>query len=105
MVEVELASDKPVAMICARLCDIHPDGASERVSYGLLNLTHRESHEHPSALQPGRRYRVRVRPSHLLPSPSSRSLLRWCATQRAPPVPYDENLSAGTIWSTAGAES
>ena len=34
-VELELASDKPVAMICARLCDIHPDGASERVGYGL----------------------------------------------------------------------
>ncbi|HXV26035.1 MAG TPA: CocE/NonD family hydrolase [Alphaproteobacteria bacterium] len=60
VVDVELTSDRPVAMIAARLCDIHPDGVSERVSYGLLNLTHRESHEHPSPLVPGRRYRVRV---------------------------------------------
>jgi hypothetical protein len=30
------------------------------VTYGLLNLTHRESHENPELLEPGRRYRVRV---------------------------------------------
>ncbi|MCI0429629.1 MAG: CocE/NonD family hydrolase [Rhodospirillales bacterium] len=60
VLELELASDRPVAMVAARLCDIHPDGTSERVSYGLLNLTHRESHEEPSPLEPGRRYRVRV---------------------------------------------
>ncbi len=65
VVELELTSDRPVAMIAARLCDIHPDGASERVSYGLLNLTHRESHEHPSALEPRRRYRVRVPLNHI----------------------------------------
>jgi uncharacterized protein len=59
-VELEVASDRPVAMIAVRLCDVHPDGVSERVSYGLLNLTHRESHEQPSPLQPGRRYRIRV---------------------------------------------
>jgi uncharacterized protein len=58
--ELEVAADKPVAMVAVRLCDIHPDGTSERVSYGLLNLTHRESHEHPAPLDPGRRYRVRV---------------------------------------------
>ena len=36
-VELEVSSDRPVAMVAARLCDIHPDGTSERVSYGLLN--------------------------------------------------------------------
>jgi hypothetical protein len=30
------------------------------VSYGVLNLAHRESHEHPTPLEPGRRVRVRV---------------------------------------------
>jgi uncharacterized protein len=29
-----------------------------RVTYGLLNLTHRDSHEHPEPLEPGRRYLV-----------------------------------------------
>ena len=31
-----------------------------RVTYGLLNLTHRDSHEHPQPLEPGVRHRVRV---------------------------------------------
>jgi uncharacterized protein len=55
-----LSSDKPNAFLCARLCDVAPDGASLRVTYGLLNLTHRESHEHPEPLDPDRRYSVRL---------------------------------------------
>jgi len=43
-----------------RLCDVAPDGASVLVSWGLLNLTHRDSDEHPESLEPGRRYRVTV---------------------------------------------
>ena len=31
-----------------------------RVSYGVLNLTHRESHEQPALLATGERYRVRI---------------------------------------------
>ena len=34
---------------------------STRVTYGVLNLTHRDSDEHPEPLEPGRRYRVSVR--------------------------------------------
>jgi len=59
--EFEIASDKPVAQIVARLCDISPDGASRRVSYGVLNLTHRDSHEAPEKLTPGVFYRVRLK--------------------------------------------
>ena len=43
-----------------RLCDVHPCGESLRVSYGVLNLTHRDCHETPAPLVPGRRYQVRV---------------------------------------------
>jgi predicted acyl esterase len=57
---VELASDKPVAHLVARLCDVHPSGESLRVSYGILNLAHRDSDEAPTPLVPGRRYRVRL---------------------------------------------
>ena len=60
VVELELSANRPQAMVAVRLCDVFPDGASTRVTYGLLNLTHRDSHEHPSPLEPGRRYRVRV---------------------------------------------
>ena len=58
--DLVVAVDRPVALIAARLSDVAPDGAATRVSYGLLNLTHRDSHEHPTPLQPGRRYRVRL---------------------------------------------
>ena len=61
VVELELASDKPQALICVRLSDVLPSGAATRVSYGLLNLTHRDSHERPEPLVPGKTYRVRVK--------------------------------------------
>jgi uncharacterized protein len=57
---LELSSDKPNALLCTRLCDVAPGGATLRVTYGLLNLTHRDSHEHPEPLEPGRRYTVRL---------------------------------------------
>ncbi len=60
VVELELASQKPAAMIAVRLEDVAPDGASTLVTYGLLNLAHRDSHEHPQALVPGQTYRVKV---------------------------------------------
>jgi uncharacterized protein len=57
---LEASSDRPNAFLCARLCDVAQGGASLRVTYGLLNLTHRASHEHPEPLEPGRRYLVRL---------------------------------------------
>jgi len=61
MLELEVAADKPVAMVAVRLSDVAPDDKATRVTYGLLNLTHRESSESPSPLVPGRRYRVVVK--------------------------------------------
>jgi putative CocE/NonD family hydrolase len=58
--ELTLASDKPVAQLAVRLCDVVPDGASTLVTYGVLNLTHRDSHARPEPLEPGRAYRIRV---------------------------------------------
>jgi predicted acyl esterase len=60
VVTLDLASDKPIANLIARLCDVHPSGESLRVSFGVLNLTHRDGHDQPSPLVPGRRYRVRL---------------------------------------------
>jgi uncharacterized protein len=58
--ELELDVDRPSALVCVRLCDVFPDGTSALITRGLLNLTHRESHEFPEPLVPGERYRVRV---------------------------------------------
>lgn len=57
-VELELESDRPVAQLAARLCDVSPDGSSLLITRGVLNLTHRHSHEHPEPLVPGERTRV-----------------------------------------------
>jgi len=60
IVDLDLASDQPVAMIAVRLSDVDPDDKATRVTYGLLNLTHLDSDEQPVPLDPGRRYSVRV---------------------------------------------
>jgi len=59
-VTFELAVDRPAAFLAVRLNEIAPDGAVTRITYGLLNLTHRDSHEHPAALVPSQRYKVTV---------------------------------------------
>jgi hypothetical protein len=57
---VRVSCDRRQANIAVRLCDVHPDGASELISYGLLNLTHRNSHEFPEALAPGETVEARI---------------------------------------------
>ena len=64
-VELEIIPDKPIAMLAVRLSDIAPDNKVTRVTYGLLNLTHRNSSEHPQPLVPGNRYRVRIQLNHI----------------------------------------
>jgi predicted acyl esterase len=61
VVKLDVTCDKPVANLIARLCDLRPSGESLRVSFGVLNLAHRDSHETPKPLVPGERYRVRLK--------------------------------------------
>jgi predicted acyl esterase len=60
IVTLELASDRPMANLVVRLCDVHPSGESLRVSYGVLNLAHRDGHEKPALLAAGQPYPVRI---------------------------------------------
>lgn len=60
-VTLHLQSDSEVAMVAVRLCDVAPDGSSLRVTYGILNLTHRDSHEFPQPLVPGETYSVTIK--------------------------------------------
>jgi len=61
---LDLACDQPMANLIVRLCDVHPSGESLRVSYGVLNLTHREGRKEPRLLSVGERYRVRIALNH-----------------------------------------
>ena len=58
---LDLAVDRACALVAVRLSDMAPDGASTAFARGVLNLTHRDGHEEPAPLEPGRRYRVTVR--------------------------------------------
>ena len=52
-VDLRVIADKPVAMVAVRLIDVAPDGKATRITYGILNLTHRHGHEQAEAVEPG----------------------------------------------------
>ncbi len=56
--KIRVRADRPVAKLYARLTEVTPDGKSHFVTFGLLNLTHRDSHEFPELLEPGKDYDV-----------------------------------------------
>jgi uncharacterized protein len=53
IVTLSIAADKPQAMVAVRLTDVAPDGTSALITYAVLNLSHRESSEHPRKLIAG----------------------------------------------------
>ncbi|WP_045217138.1 CocE/NonD family hydrolase [Desulfonatronovibrio magnus] len=67
-VVLEVSSSKPQAMVAVRLSDIAEDGRGTRVTFGLLNLTHRDSHEFPEELEPDKKYIVKVPMNYLAQS-------------------------------------
>jgi hypothetical protein len=71
VVELDLESDQPAALVAVRLNDLRSDGSDLRVSYGVLNLTHRNGHDRPVPLDPGKRIQVRVQMNeigHIFPA-------------------------------------
>ncbi|MDH3316761.1 MAG: CocE/NonD family hydrolase, partial [Gammaproteobacteria bacterium] len=101
--DLELASNEPVALVAVRLNDVFPDGTSAQVTFGVLNLTHRESHAHPEALEPGKRYRVRVNLNdiahHFLPGHVIRLAISTCYWPMVWPSPRPPRLSIFTAGS------
>jgi putative CocE/NonD family hydrolase len=61
VVVLDVAVDRPRAFVVARLNEVRPDGASVRVTYGVLDLAHRGGHAEPAPLAPGTRQTVRLR--------------------------------------------
>lgn len=60
ILSLDVASNQTNAFVCVRLNEVLTSGESLQVTYGVLNLTHRNSHEHIEPLEPGKRYTVRV---------------------------------------------
>lgn len=62
---LEVSADRPNAMVAARISDVAPDGSATRVSFGLLNLTHRDGNAKPKPLIPGQKYKVCIELNNL----------------------------------------
>ncbi|MGF7162112.1 hypothetical protein FHS85_003755 [Rhodoligotrophos appendicifer] len=58
--KLKLASNKPNAVVAVTLGEVLPDGAVSRITYGILNLTHRNSDTALEALEPGTFYDVSI---------------------------------------------
>ncbi len=60
LAKFELSLDQPLGNLAVRLVDVHPDGVCHRVSWGVINLAHRDGNATPEALTPGERIRVSI---------------------------------------------
>ncbi|KQQ32578.1 peptidase [Rhizobium sp. Leaf306] len=59
-ITLTLRADAELANLCARIVDVHPDGTATRVSFGVINLTHRDGNEDPQPLIPGQPVEIRL---------------------------------------------
>lgn len=57
---IEVAIDKPLGNLIARVIDVLPDGAAHRVSFGVLNLAHRHGNADPKPMTPATSERVEI---------------------------------------------
>ncbi len=60
-ITLTLSSNAPVAQIAVRLNDVFPDGKSTRITYGVLNLCHRDSAENPTAMPVGKAVKISLK--------------------------------------------
>lgn len=60
-IELTLSSQAPLANLAVRLVDVHPNGKATRISFGVLNLAHRDGNENPQALPVGEDVKIRMR--------------------------------------------
>ncbi|MEW6262833.1 MAG: CocE/NonD family hydrolase [Thermodesulfobacteriota bacterium] len=61
LVTLAVSADRTKALVAVTLSEVMPDGSATRITYGVLNLTHRESHEFPRPLEPNKPYAVTVK--------------------------------------------
>lgn len=65
LTRLQLACDKPEGNIIVRISDVHPDGSVTKITHGVLNLSHRNSHEFPELLEPNTFYDIEVKLNHM----------------------------------------
>jgi len=94
-IDLSISVDDETALLSARLQDVHPDGASLNVSYGLLNVAQRHGSDDPRPFPVGGRETVRLKlndiahrfpPGHRIRIALSSSFwpLAWPAPRKKP---------------------
>ncbi|WP_299656290.1 CocE/NonD family hydrolase [uncultured Tateyamaria sp.] len=61
VLDLTLCADRPVAQMAVRLNHVHPDGASTRITYGVLNLANHLER----ALEPGQNETIKLALDHI----------------------------------------
>ncbi|PIB25923.1 peptidase S15 [Amylibacter kogurei] len=64
-IKLTLSADQTEGQIAVRLCDLHPDGTSALISYGVLNLTHANGHILPAPLVAGQEFNLAFDLDHI----------------------------------------
>lgn len=104
VVELALSVDRPQANVAVRLCDVWPSGESTRITWGVLNLCHRDGHEKPQTLQPGETYHVRIQLDDVAYRVARGNRLRLAVSTACWPLiwPSPEHVTA-TIYSESSS--
>ena len=96
---IRVSADQPVAKLTVRLNEVTADGKSWLVTYGLLNLTHRDSHSHPTPLAPGLPYDVEIPLSFIAHRFQKGSRLRVAVSEGLWPLVWPSPKTPSlTIW-------
>jgi hypothetical protein len=101
---IRVAADQPVAKLAVRLCELTPDGKSWLVTYGLLNLTHRQGDQKPVALNPGEACDVSVELSLIAHRFKAGNRIRVAVSESLWPLVWPSPQVA-TLTLTQGASS
>jgi len=103
VVRLRLTSDQPQAQVAVRLNHIHPDGSSTRITYGVLNLSHRNGPADPQPMVPGAAEDITVTLDHIAYRvPAGHRIAVAISTAYWPliwpsPTPVTLTLEAGSV--------
>ncbi|HMK87559.1 MAG TPA: CocE/NonD family hydrolase [Steroidobacteraceae bacterium] len=101
---VRVSADQPIAKLALRLCEVTREGRSWLVTYGLLNLTHRDGHETPAPLAPGEPYEVTIELSLIAHRFKAGNRIRLAVSESLWPLVWPSPQIA-TLTLTLGASS
>lgn len=103
VVEMPLACNRPNGLIAACLNEVLPDGAVTRITYGVLNLTHRESHLNPQPLVAGKNYTVKIQLNEIAHKFAAGSRIRLSLSNAYWPTVWPSPENTELILSTSSS--